>query len=48
MRIPRTLRSIQFELELLEETDRNVCPTGRLRFLPLVFSVFVGATTLTV
>ncbi len=47
--MPRTLRSIQFELELLEETDKNVCPTrGRLRFLPLVFSVFGGATILQV
>ncbi len=47
--MPHTLRSIQLVLDGLEETDKNVCPTvGRLRTLRVGFSVFVGATALTV
>src|ERR1700674_2546378 len=46
---PRTLRSIQLELDRVEETDKNVCPAeGHLRTLRLGVSVFAGATTLTV
>src|SRR5713226_2488988 len=48
-RTPRTLRSIQFDLDGLEEAGRNVCPTWvRLRVLRLGFSVLVGAMPLTV
>jgi len=47
--MPRTLRSIQSELDRLEEADKNVCPREeRLRAWRLGVSVFVGATTLTV
>ena len=47
--MPRTLRSIQSELDRLEEADKNVCPAEeRLRALRLGVSVFAGATTLTV
>src|SRR6266850_2905436 len=49
IRMPRTLRSIQSELDRVEETDKNLCPTeGRLGTLRLGVSVFAGATTLTV
>src|SRR5882762_10106904 len=46
-RMPRSLRSIQSELDRVEEKVKKVCPAeGRLRALRLGVSVFAGATTL--